>query len=261
MTPLPQNASQPQILPNPNSLTKGSQDSMRMSSFVDFDAADAEEEDLKMILPKPTLLLSDPARKAMIDKVGLDIAALICTCSADIDEQKAETLRTRLQLAAYKIKTNQAKTPFLWLRSAGALREQLKAPPIKYEEDVVWAARTQATDQEKPVVRNLNSLPMPRIVPTAYSARYIVPPKKEVSSSPPLSTDSEELCTSRAETLTPKNYAQLRRTPVQLGSPRESEADGTSLLGRQSHGDVPSSVVKTEAANGLLELIRAAAES
>jgi len=51
-----------------------------MASFVDFDAASAEEEDLKMILPKPTLSLSGAARKAMIDEVSLGTSPLICVC-------------------------------------------------------------------------------------------------------------------------------------------------------------------------------------
>jgi hypothetical protein len=75
MTPLPQNTSQPQVHPNSRLATEGSQDSMRMSSFIDFDAADAaEEEDLKMILPKPTLPHDGPSRKAMMDEVSLIIA-------------------------------------------------------------------------------------------------------------------------------------------------------------------------------------------
>jgi hypothetical protein len=79
MTPLPQNESQPQV-DNPIRATENSQDNMRMSSFVDFDAADAEEEDLEMILPKPTLPPSGAARKAMINEVSLGKSPLMCIC-------------------------------------------------------------------------------------------------------------------------------------------------------------------------------------
>ena len=48
---------------------------------------------------------------------------------------------------------------------------------------------------------------------------------------------------------------------MQLSSPTASQADGAALQRMSPGGDVTSSVVKTEAANGLLDLIRAAAVS
>ena len=98
-------------------------------------------------------------------------------------------------------------------------------------------------------------MPMPTIIPTAYSARYTVAAKEE--SSPLPYTGTVELARS-ADSLTPKpkTYTQPRRTPVQPGNTPESGADG-----RQANEDVTSSVMKGEAANGLLELIRAAAET
>lgn len=144
------------------------------------------------------------------------------------------------------------------MRSPQAIREH-RVPQIKLEEDVISAARNRATREERPVVRNLNSLSIPRMVPTAYSARYMMLPVVEIPSSPPLSIQGEEF-----EASTPVNPAQLRKSPIQLSSPCESEeAGGNRSQRRQSHGDrdVTSSVVKTEAANGLLELIRAAAGS
>jgi hypothetical protein len=78
MTPLPQNTSQPQVHPDSRLATEGSQDSLKMSSFIDFDAAGAaEEEDLKMILPKLALPRDGPARKALVDEVSL----INCTSS------------------------------------------------------------------------------------------------------------------------------------------------------------------------------------
>jgi hypothetical protein len=134
-----------------------------------------------------------------------------------------------------------------------------RAPEIKLEEDVISAARNRATREARPVVRNLNSLSIPRMVPTAYSARYMMLPIVKIPSSPPLSPQSEE-----SEASTPINPAQLIKSPAQLSNQCENEdAGGNPSQRRQSHGDgdVTSSVVKTEAANRLLELIRAANES
>ncbi len=64
----------------------GSQDSMRLSSFVDFEAAGAEDEDLKMILPKRTSPPTCPERKTMIAEVSLKILELIRTSSDDAYE-------------------------------------------------------------------------------------------------------------------------------------------------------------------------------
>ena len=61
----------------------GSQDSMRMSSFVDFEAVGAEDEDLKMILPKRTSPPTCPDRKTMIAEVSLKNEELICTSFDD----------------------------------------------------------------------------------------------------------------------------------------------------------------------------------
>jgi hypothetical protein len=71
VTPLPQNLSPTQTHASPKPVVEGSQDSMRMSSFVDFDAAGIEEEDMKPILPQPALPPAGAERKAMIDEVSL----------------------------------------------------------------------------------------------------------------------------------------------------------------------------------------------
>lgn len=170
-------------------------------------------------------------------------------------------LRIRLQLAAYKVKTNQTKTPFFWLHGPRPSPERQRMPLIKREEGVISAARRQAIGQLKSAVRNLNSLPLPTIVPTAYSARYMAPAREGIPSSPPASTSSEDLSISGANTLTPGDYPRARRSPMQLSSPTPSQADSAALERMSSNGDVTSGVVKTEAANGLLDLIRAAAVS
>jgi Whi5 like len=100
--------------------------------------------------------------------------------------QKAELLRTRLQLAEYKVQTNQTRTPFFWLRGLQDSPEPLSTPPVKSEEEKISAARNQ------------------------------------------------------------------ERSPVQNPS---------SPHGRATEEEVGTSVAKEEAANGLLDLIRAAAGS
>ncbi len=59
---------------------------MRMSSFVDFEATGAEDEDLKMILPKRTSPPNCPERKTMIAEVSLRIVDQICTSIDDTHE-------------------------------------------------------------------------------------------------------------------------------------------------------------------------------
>jgi hypothetical protein len=139
---------------------------------------------------------------------------------------------------------------------------------IKTEEDVIQNAKIQATDQKKPIIRNLNSLPVPTIAPTDYSARYMGAPPEAIPSSSPISAgcgDVESSCTLPAETPSPKNHMQRRMTPVQLSSPAGSEGgergNGEAMHRWRSEDDVRSSIVIGKAANGLLELIRAAAGS
>jgi hypothetical protein len=70
MTPLPLNTSQPPTRQVPKMSTEGSQDSVGMSKFIDFDAQGAEEEDVKMLAPIHTVPSHD-ARRAMVDDVSL----------------------------------------------------------------------------------------------------------------------------------------------------------------------------------------------
>jgi hypothetical protein len=188
--------------------------------------------------------------------------------------QKAETLRTRLQLALYKVQTNQVSKPFSRLEQPRSLSPELPPQPPSLgrtsPEGIVAAARARATQQKKPAVRNLNSLPMPTIVPTAYSARYM--PIVEEDAPPPTSAPSSNAAAtgwsegarsferSRAPKLSQEERAVFPKTPMQLSSP--SRSDGLGLKhgqGKKLVGGLTSSVVKGEAANGLLELMRAAA--
>ena len=70
MTPLPLNTPQSQTHQLPRLPTEGSQDSVGMSKFINFDGQGAEEEELKMLSPVHTVPWYG-SRRAMIDKVGL----------------------------------------------------------------------------------------------------------------------------------------------------------------------------------------------
>jgi hypothetical protein len=141
--------------------------------------------------------------------------------------------------------------------------------PIKVEEEesADTAARSEVADPKKRAAEELNSLPMRTVLPAAYSAPHTAVPKEEVASSPPPSTCSEDTDTSRMpppETPTSEKSNQPR-TPIPLSSPpggQIGERKGDAALqGKQWDRDLTSSALKGEAAKGLLELIRAAAES
>jgi hypothetical protein len=190
--------------------------------------------------------------------------------------QTAETLRTRLQLAFYKVQTNQVSKPFSRLEQPRLSSPELPPQPPSLRrtspEGIIAAARARATQLKKPAVRSLNGLPIPTIVPTAYSARYMhvekegPPPQSSAPSSNDTIKGSNEgarcLERSRTPTLTQEDQAMFPKTPMQLGSPPKSDVCGPTLKpaeGSNLVGGLTSSVVKGEAANGLLELMRAAA--
>ena len=67
---------------------------------------------------------------------------------------------------------------------------------------------------------------------------------------------------SRTSTLSPEDRTTFPKTPMQLSSPPRSDVDDLGLKHGPSKtlvNGLTSSVVKGEAANGLLELMRAAA--
>jgi hypothetical protein len=190
--------------------------------------------------------------------------------------QKAEALRTRLQLALYKVQTNQVSKPFSRLEQPRPSSPELPPQPPSLRrispEGIVAAARARATQQKKPAIRNLNSLPIPTILPTAYSARYMAMEEEEApppSSGPSLNLTVKGLGEgdrrfkrSKTPTLGQEALATFPKTPTLLSSPPRSDVDGpvaTHGQGKKLIGGLTSSVVKGEAANGLLELMRAAA--
>lgn len=69
MTPLPQNPPETQIQSNLNSAVQDSQESMKMSSFINFDPAGAEKDDVKTRQSTPKSPPVGPARRAMVLEV------------------------------------------------------------------------------------------------------------------------------------------------------------------------------------------------
>jgi len=68
-TTLPQATSQLQPLLRPVLTAENSQESIRMSSFIDFESNDPEDDNLKMISTTPTKSAEDRARRADLDEV------------------------------------------------------------------------------------------------------------------------------------------------------------------------------------------------
>lgn len=154
-------------------------------------------------------------------------------------------------------------------------------------ESKIAIARARATMQPKPRVTSLEKVSHPTIVPTAFSTRHAknngstaatAVKVVEIPSSPPLSTEMEvevprpagaeddEVPTTIASTAPkpkPKTN-QSPKTPMQLSSPPGSPEVRLSTAAKRLKssnyaGGLTSSVVKGEAANGLLELMRGGA--
>ena len=195
--PLPQNSSQ---LPpaRPNLLKEISAGSIGLSSFINFEGPPSTQgsdgmqmlealgrEDKKAAEGRTAKKQESPggvARKRMLD-------------------EKAAELRTRLQLALYKVETKQTSQPFSRLKTPKPIRELSVSPPplwmpklatpqlssstIKqpssaqtiaptYQDDRsidsaeahIAAMRARAANQLKSAVRHLNTLPMPQLDPS-----------------------------------------------------------------------------------------------
>ncbi|EXJ86582.1 hypothetical protein A1O3_03535 [Capronia epimyces CBS 606.96] len=191
---LPQNTSQLMPSLRPNLFKEGSQVSLSMSSLIDFEnnrSSEGDDDDgMQMleehdVVPDQRPKTQEESRKEML-------------------LEKAETLRTRLQLAIFKIQTNQVSRPFARLQipeakarssspdlaalsssspgSSSTVRAYPgpgRSPAVTQQQQQqqdqearVASARARATMGPNPKVRSLSSLPMPSIAPTAFSARW-----------------------------------------------------------------------------------------
>jgi len=165
----------------------------------------------------------------------------------------------------YKVQTEQIEIPFSKLKSPEA-SPSLPPLPLSRPTEGLDSAPTQTLAKEASNAP-LNLLPAPKLVPTTYSARYMVDPnlpEPTLPSSPPLSTgvdhngeDAERAC---SPTPTPtQTQPKTPSTPTQLSSPPETEGDEirqSGPIGGKGMMSLTSSVVKGEAANGLLELMK-----
>lgn len=127
--------------------------------------------------------------------------------------------------------------------------------------------------ETKPTVRSLSSIPVPTIVPTGYSARWMNDTNGSkqsnqssqtmaLPSSPPVVEDDCPDADSGTKVYEPKTPNQPSKRRCSQSSPSDCDSDPptsqkeTIQSHLRRHGGLTSSVVKGEAANGLLELMR-----
>lgn len=195
--PMPQNTAQlpPSRL---GLLRETSAGSVGLSSFINFEGvASTQGSDAMQVL--------EPVDKEQKKEPGIQNEKKVESPGAVarkrmLDEKAAE-LRTRLQLALYKVETRQTSQPFSRLKTPKRQRERSISPPTvwmptlstpqlssstirqpssartiapTYQDDRsndsaeahIAAMRVQAANQPKPTVRNLNSLPVPQLDPS-----------------------------------------------------------------------------------------------
>ncbi|KIW44892.1 uncharacterized protein PV06_03329 [Exophiala oligosperma] len=295
-----QSTSQMVALVRPTFNQEPSQASLSMSSLIDFENNFSSQSDEMQMLeehdttepraqpPKP----EGDTRKEML-------------------LEKAETLRTRLQLAIYKIQTNQISKPFWQLTvpkhapsspeipamsssspragSSSTLRpSSVHRHPVSAisPESRVAIARARATMKSKPPVRPLRSLAVPTIAPTAFSARWAEdmegdshsqPAEEDIPSSPPAASTSEaededlddevrikhehrdprsDDHSEQAPPKTPELLSRRSGTRTDHGHNNQNEEDVALQNSHLRPRGLTSSVIKGEAANSLLQLVR-----
>ncbi|KIW15404.1 hypothetical protein PV08_05450 [Exophiala spinifera] len=300
-----QSTSQMVPLDHPTFNQEPSQASLSMSSLIDFEnnlssQSDGtqmpEEVDTVEPPPAPPPKPKEDPRKEML-------------------LEKAETLRTRLQLAIYKIQTNQISKPF-WQLTVPKHKQLPSSPEIRAAalssssprgssstlrprsvhrpassplspESRVAIARARATMDRKPRVRPLESLVVPTITPTAFSARWAdaeesqlgedmpsSPPAAETSSEGEGEGEDKDVDEMRAHENPTGDYSSEQqpqapppKTPDVLSRKgtmghgrnrgKDTEEDMASLQNSQLRPrGLTSSVIKGEAANSLLQLVR-----
>lgn len=322
MTPLPQIVSEPEAQRVPRLPTEGSQDSVGMSSFIDFDGQAGQpgqplqsdqnvQDDVKELAPihsLPWYTGSASERKDKVDSVSLRIFQQSMCIPYSSHTQAAAKLLLRLRLAAYRVKTNQINTPFDQLLTPAQLRQETEATAAKPsqarvegEEAGIQATKGESAESESetPKVRRVDSPSLPPVHPFATSARYSIVPdetlrregkKKVLSSSSPPPSDTSSSTVLAESTTSHDEQLESRKTPFMevadmnftegiTEQPRNTAGPSTRLsgsdVGMVGAGDGPvgsqskhdprrdengtgSSAVDGDAANRLLELIRAA---
>lgn len=291
--PLPQNSSQ---LPPPmpflrNEMSAGS---VGLSNFFNFDGPPSTQNsdhlDLIEIAARTQATIEENRIKSEASTTDSAMTR------KKMLEEKAEQLRTRLQLAMFKVQTKQTNQPFSRLKYPKRTdRNQSASPPglptfrlttptlssstvkqpssartvlpqdhepasVHSAEEHIAAMRARAANQQKPVVRDLSSLPMPRLDPQlmnptdSFATQAIDDEPQHFPSSPPLSRQSSDTSNALPELETETQPKQIPGT--QLSSPPVSE-------GRYAESDhsnlavIASVAIATqgEAASGLVKLM------
>ncbi|KAF2834513.1 hypothetical protein M501DRAFT_1001150 [Patellaria atrata CBS 101060] len=161
-------------------------------------------------------------------------------------KSQAETLRLRLRVAMYKVKTQQTTTPIDELKISPALLEIYQPSPTLRSEPSQEESNSLGDDQSSSPSKSKSTstssypklLPAPILLPTAYSSRFIT--GTYLPSSPPIPVTPATRRSTDGETL---------ETPT---------VNNGLKLSADVEKDLTSSVVKGQAANGLLELMHAA---
>lgn len=161
---------------------------------------------------------------------------------------QAETLRLRLRVALYKVRTNQTGVPMSRLkidRDNSTMSRAPSAPPapqasnVKVSHDIVDEAilRRKMLLQPSPTkTRPTTSssfpqlLPAPTLLPTAYSTRFVGGQRTAVPSSPPAGTVSPQQLHSpvrqsavRAENLVTPTAARIAATHMGVSAMNKTE--------------------------------------
>ncbi|KAK5074521.1 hypothetical protein LTR24_010153 [Lithohypha guttulata] len=195
--PMPQNTSQ--LPPSRIGLLREtSAGSIGLSSFINFEGAPSTQGSDAMQMLEP--VDKEQKKEAEHQDEKREESPGAVARKRMLDEKAAE-LRTRLQLALYKVETRQTSQPFSRLKTPKPQRERSISPPttwmptlgtpqlssstikqpssartiapthqddrsIDSAEAHIAAMRAQAANQLKPAVRNLNSLPVPQLDPS-----------------------------------------------------------------------------------------------
>lgn len=187
---------------------------------------------------------SSAKRRSFSSLINYDPSSQMTNNPAFKSVSNAETLRLRLRIAAYKMRTNQVDVPFddLLVENKSRTPSVQEAVANAVAELRREAQEIAARDSRRAAPQSAPKLlPAPVLRPTAYSSRMIY--EMSYPSSPPLSRYPDGLPSMKSGS-TP--YRDTRH----LTSPPSS----AELLARPSEQELTSSVVKGRVAEGLLGL-------
>lgn len=292
--PMPQNTSQlPPARPGmPHDMSAGS---VGLSNFFNFDGPpstqNSDQIDLIELATKSHGMTTDLKPKDQEPSIDPTVAR------KRMLEEKADQLRTRLQLAMFKVQTKQTNQPFSRLKYPKTTnRQRSNSPPtlptlrlttptlssstikqpssnrtvgpqhpepqlINSAEEHIAAMRARAANQQKPPVRSLNSLPVPRLDPQlvnpsdSFTTQMIEDDSQHFPSSPPLSRQSSsasaDLPTMALGTQPTKPIPSTQLSSPPVSETRYTASDHSSLAVMAN----VAIATQGEAASGLVKLM------